>query len=653
MVHTTSENEESAAQEGPEIIQGRRTLADIAGLAGTPPSRLLRLFANGRIVEMGASGDNPWFSVDGPRGLDGLLTWASERCPGFRAVSLEIAPGRTWGLWLVPRGAVLDVEAATRTLTVAIQLLDRTEEWHRLVRTSDSLWTLLGLGHTLSAAEDPAAMAAAVHEAATRIFGPVSSALALFSQDSGRSFQLDPDAQLVSRPARPSDWQALFKDMTCAWDGGSPLATAVAGLLGFEPSSGLCERVGDGAAPLGYLLILRPTGPFSEREQGLVSRMTDFLFAALMRRENRRGTRSRAVQSADLFVLLAQERERLDYVLRSVPVGILLTDVEGGIELANDTAGRALGLTDVEMREKKIFGSRPAGRALLGLIEKARSEGKPVSTPYEMEGRWFHVQVIPWPGGAQFLVVTQDIQDWFQLNRLKEDLISIISHEVKNPLTAIINAASLLSTKRPGPLTEPQQRLSDLIVENSQKIRELLDDVVRLSRVHQMGSEQERVDLRALLQRLRANYRDTIQGKLLVWREELQELAVVGDPRMLENLFTNLLGNAIKYSAIGGCVGVRLWREGDWVRVRVLDDGPGIPAPERERLFKPFFRASNVRGQVSGTGLGLVIAKNIAERLGGRLSVDSPLPPEDAEFLGSPKGSEHGSAFRVDLLAQD
>lgn len=653
MIHTTSGNEESAAQEGPEIIQDRRTLARIAGLAGTPPSRLFRLLANGRIVEMGPSGNHPWLSLEGPRGLDGLLTWASERCPGYRAVSLEMAPGRSWGLWLVPKEAALDVEATTRALAVAVQLLERTEEWQRLAHTSDSLWTLLGLGHTLSAAEDPGAMATAVHEAATRIFGPVSSALALFSQDSGRSFRLARDAQLLSQPARPADWQDLFKERTCAWDAESPLASASAALLGLDPSSGLCERVGDGPSPLGYLLILRPSGPFSEREQGLVSRMADFLFAALMRRENRRGTRSRAVQSADLFVLLAQERERLDYVLRSVPVGILLTDLEGGIELANDTAGRALGLTDVEMREKKIFGSRPAGRALLGLIEKARSEGKPISTPYEMEGRWFHVQVIPWPGGAQFLVVTQDIQDWFQLNRLKEDLISIISHEVKNPLTAIINAASLLSTQRPGPLTEPQQRLSDLVAENSQKIRELLDDVVRLSRVHQMGSEQERVDLRALLQRLRANYRDTIQGKLLVWKEELQNLAVVGDPRMLENLFTNLLGNAIKYSAIGGCVGVRLGREDDWVRVRVVDDGPGIPAAERDRLFKPFFRASNVRGQVSGTGLGLVIAKNIAERLGGRLSVESPLPPEEAEFLGSPKGNEHGTVFRVDLPAQD
>jgi PAS domain S-box-containing protein len=653
MIHTTSGNEESAAQEGPEIIQDRRTLARIAGLAGTPPSRLFRLLANGRIVEMGPSGNHPWLSLEGPRGLDGLLTWASERCPGYRAVSLEMAPGRSWGLWLVPKEAALDVEATTRALAVAVQLLERTEEWQRLAHTSDSLWTLLGLGHTLSAAEDPGAMATAVHEAATRIFGPVSSALALFSQDSGRSFRLARDAQLLSQPARPADWQALFKERTCAWHAESPLASASAALLGLDPSSGLCERVGDGPSPLGYLLILRPSGPFSEREQGLVSRMADFLFAALMRRENRRGTRSRAVQSADLFVLLAQERERLDYVLRSVPVGILLTDLEGGIELANDTAGRALGLTDVEMREKKIFGSRPAGRALLGLIEKARSEGKPISTPYEMEGRWFHVQVIPWPGGAQFLVVTQDIQDWFQLNRLKEDLISIISHEVKNPLTAIINAASLLSTQRPGPLTEPQQRLSDLVAENSQKIRDLLDDVVRLSRVHQMGSEQERVDLRALLQRLRANYRDTIQGKLLVWKEELQNLAVVGDPRMLENLFTNLLGNAIKYSAIGGCVGVRLGREDDWVRVRVVDDGPGIPAAERDRLFKPFFRASNVRGQVSGTGLGLVIAKNIAERLGGRLSVESPLPPEEAEFLGSPKGNEHGTVFRVDLPAQD
>jgi signal transduction histidine kinase len=412
---------------------------------------------------------------------------------------------------------------------------------------------------------------------------------------------------------------------------------------------GMCQPIGDPEKPLALLLVQGGEAPFTEREGGLFARVADFVFANVMRWEELEGVRRKSRQVSDLFVMLAQEKERLDFILRSVPVGLLLAEGSGSIAVANDTAAMALGLTEVELKENKIFSSRPAGRALLGFIEKARAEKRTVSTPYEMEGRWFQVQVVPWPGGAQFLVVTQDIQDWYQLNRLKEDLISIISHEVKNPLTAIVNAADLLSTGRTGPLTDAQSRIAALILDNGSKIRSLLDDVVRLSRVHHLGGERKSVPLKPVIQKLRTASQDTIQGKLLVWREELEDVSVLGEPQMLENLFRNLIGNAIKYSGIGGHVGVRLWADGGWAKFRVADDGPGIPVKERERLFSPFFRASNVREQVAGTGLGLVIAHNVAERMGGRLEVTSPLSPEDLRFLACPNDSRPGTAFQADL----
>jgi PAS domain S-box-containing protein len=399
-------------------------------------------------------------------------------------------------------------------------------------------------------------------------------------------------------------------------------------------------------------VALRPT-PFTDLEQGLFARMADFLFTALARWEQVEGVRRKSRQVADLFVLLAQEKERLDYVMRSVPVGLLLSDLSGAITLINDAATQALGLSPVEVREGKVFGSRPAGQVILGLLRKAHAERKTVSTPYEVEGRWFQVQVVPWPGGDLFLVVTQDIQEWVGLNRAREDLISIISHEVKNPLAAIINAADLLAGGRPGPLTDPQARIAALILENGRNIRNLLDDVVRLSRVHYAQGQAERVSVKTLIERLRDGAGDTLQGKLLTWREELEEVHLVCDGRMLENLLANLVGNAIKYSAIGGSVGVRLRRDGERVALRVLDDGPGIPVAERSSIFTPFFRASNVRDLVGGTGLGLVIAKNVAERLGGRLECVSPLTEEDRAFLGSAVSLRPGTAFEAILPASE
>jgi PAS domain S-box-containing protein len=518
------------------------------------------------------------------------------------------------------------------------------EELERLKETNEALWAIFGLGHALAQADTPEAMVAAVHGVARRVLPVTLTGLALKGPEEVRLFLCGEGGTARSLAVSIERWSALFAVEEPSFLPGDGLSKGLAEILGREPLPGMARSLGD--PPAAWLLALGPR-PFEDREAGLLARIGDFLFSALARWERLEGALRKSRQVADLFVLLAQEKERLDNVVRSVPVGLLLLDRGGNIHLANDAAAKALGLSPVEVRENKVFAGRPAGRVLLGLLDKVRAEGKTVSTPYEMEGRWFQVQVVPWPGMTLFLVVTQDIQEWYGLNRLKEDLISIISHEVKNPLSAIVNAADLLAGGRPGPLNEPQARLAALILENARNIRGILDDVVRLSRLHHLKGEAERVPVKALIERIRDGHRDTLQGKLLTWREELEEVHLLCDAGMLENLLANLIGNAVKYAPIGGTVGVRLRRDGERVALRVLDDGPGIPPAERDRLFTPFFRASNVRNLVAGTGLGLVIARNVAERLGGRLDCTSPLTEEDRLFLGPASAARPGTAFEA------
>lgn len=517
-------------------------------------------------------------------------------------------------------------------------------ELDRLKETNEALWAIFGLGHALAQAETPEAMVAAVHGVARRVLPVTLSGLALKGSQEVRLFLCREGGDARSLAVPSERWSALFPDEETAFRSEDEVSRSLSEWVGEGPLSGLVRSLG---GPSGAWLLAAGERPLDEREAGLFARIGDFLFSALARWERLEGALRKSRQVADLFVLLAQEKERLDNVVRSVPAGLLLLDRAGTIHLSNDAAAKALGLSPVEIRENKLFAGRPAGRVLLGLLDKAGAEGKTVSTPYEMEGRWFQVQVVPWPGRALFLVVTQDIQEWYGLNRLKEDLISIISHEVKNPLSAIVNAADLLAGGRPGPLNEPQARLAALILENARNIRGILDDVVRLSRLHHLKGEAERVSVKALIERIRDGHRDTLQGKLLKWREELEEVPLLCDAGMLENLLANLIGNAVKYAPIGGTVGVRLRRDGERVALRVLDDGPGIPPAERDRLFTPFFRASNVRNLVAGTGLGLVIARNVAERMGGRLDCASPLTEEDRMFLGPAAAARPGTAFEA------
>lgn len=627
----------------------RRSLASLAGLSDSPPAKLFRSIAPNDLSRFEADGsESPLQRQGDSPGLS-----PGEVAPGEEAIPLETEEGRLWGHWVVPEARAEMARSSLPSLRASLRHLIHLEEDEKCREVNQSLWAIFGLGHALSQADGPLAMIRAVHKVTEEVLSARLTALVLVGREDGRLYMYDGSGEPQTLPTPPEAWQAAFPSGRTAWRLEDQQALSAAAFLGKEPSSGMLEPIGDSEKPIAYLAVLRREGTYAEREQGLFARIGDFVLANLMRLEELEGVRRKSRQTTDILVQLAQERERLDFVMRSVPVGILLADAQGVIDLANDAAGKALGLTDVEITESKVFAGRPAGRALLGLIQKAKAEGKPVTTPYEMEGRWFQVQVVPWPGGAQFLVVTQDIQDWHQLSRLKEDLISIISHEVKNPLAAIINAADLMVTKRPGPLTDGQVRMTELIRDNGNKIRDLLDDVVRLSRVHHMSGQQTPVPLKPLFQKLREGAHDTVQGKLLNWKEDLADLTVAGEPRMLENLFTNLIGNAVKYTGIGGSVGIRAWRENGWARCRVLDDGPGIPPKEAEKLFSAFFRASNVKEQVSGTGLGLVIAKNIVDRMGGRLEMTSPITEEDSAFLDRPKSSRPGTAFQVDLPLQE
>ena len=623
----------------------RRAILTISGAAWTKPGRLYHLASPHDLVLFNAPGQPSASEVK----KDSTPGAQMEFSPSDEVIPLELDAQTLWGYWVIDREYAASAHEHVPELQGLLCRLHDGEQTAKLDKMNRGLLEVLGLGDALESAAEASHMLPALHRAAQRVLGARATYLVLFGLDGSRCYRAEGDQPPESVPASSTAWLEALPEATASWTQGDPLSEATAAIMGGKPVSGLASRLGDPALPNGILAVTRPEAAFLAADEPLLRRMADFALVNLLRLERGGHGQSRSLQIPDLFVLLSQEKERLDYIMRSVPVGLLLTNAEGVIELANQAVGEALGLTDVELREKKMFGSRQAGRTVRGLIQKSQTEGKPVTTPYEMEGRWFQIQVIPWPGGGQFLVVTQDVHDWFQLNRLKEDLISIISHEVKNPLTAVLNAAHLLASGRAGPMNEAQSRVAALVQENSEQIKNLLDDVVRLSRVYHLNVRQEPVALAPMVRAVHDRLAATIKGKLISWTESIEDLTVHGDASMLESLLVNLIGNAIKYTGIGGHIGVKLWTDGAWAKLRVVDDGPGIPKEEKERLFSPFFRASNVKDQVAGTGLGLVISRNIAERLGGSLTAISPIQPEDAVFLGRVRPATRGAAFQVEL----
>jgi signal transduction histidine kinase len=219
-----------------------------------------------------------------------------------------------------------------------------------------------------------------------------------------------------------------------------------------------------------------------------------------------------------------------------------------------------------------------------------------------------------------------------RLSALRADFVSLVSHELRSPMAAVIGAARTLE-ERWRELT-PDQRTAflALIADETNRLAALIGDVLDTSRI-EAGTFSYRfgdVDVAELVGDTVAGFTLHQEEVTVVTRAERQLPSVRGDRERLRQVLQNLLENAVKYSRVGDEIDVRAWAENGRVRVAVADSGPGIPREHHGLIFERFGRANVGLGK-PGTGLGLFIARSIAEAHGGRLTVDST-PGEGAIF---------------------
>lgn len=207
--------------------------------------------------------------------------------------------------------------------------------------------------------------------------------------------------------------------------------------------------------------------------------------------------------------------------------------------------------------------------------------------------------------------------------RLRSELISVISHEVRTPLACVLGYTSLLQT-RPAD-EETRQRFLAIINDETRRLEALVDELVDVKRIEEgrLDLEESTFDLRALVAE---------QARSFGGRSELHNiavdlpeatLAVHADRSRLAQVLANLLGNAIKYSPEGGRVEIAGARRDGAVRITVRDHGGGIPETDQPRIFSKFFRGEAGNRGIGGMGLGLAVSREIIEAHGGRMGFDS------------------------------
>ncbi|HUJ35299.1 MAG TPA: ATP-binding protein, partial [Solirubrobacteraceae bacterium] len=215
---------------------------------------------------------------------------------------------------------------------------------------------------------------------------------------------------------------------------------------------------------------------------------------------------------------------------------------------------------------------------------------------------------------------------------VKTALLRAVSHDLRTPVTAIVAAGHALGSDS---LTAGERaELSTAVVEEGERLAALVDKLLDLSRL-QAGRAEPRRDWVSLEDVLHAAREGLAEAGSNVWLTiEPNVPPIRADAAHLERAFANLLENAVRYSG-GRPVSVQVRRSGPRVVARVVDQGPGIGAVERARIFEPFYRGSaSGREAGSGSGLGLAIAKGFVEANGGTIAVES-LPGQGSSFVVS------------------
>jgi signal transduction histidine kinase len=355
--------------------------------------------------------------------------------------------------------------------------------------------------------------------------------------------------------------------------------------------------------------------------------------------------------------------ERLANVLRAVLDstidGILLSDAEGNVQLANRpvitlTRGFGMSFEGTVVDRLLSVGDRMVDPAKYRRAMERLRDNPDESTFDEFEdaltGRVFQGFTAPVRddrGGFLGRIWTlREVTHERELDRLKDDFVATVSHELRTPLTSMMGFLEMIREGEAGELTDEQKRFLAIVYRSSERLQRLVGDLLFVARLDANGLQLQfaPVDVEELVHDAVESAGALARSRELHLDLELAPLPMVtGDRERLSQLVGNLISNALKFTPAGGRVTVRTFVDGSRAVIEVEDDGIGIPEAEQDRLFQRFFRSTTATEQaIPGTGLGLVISRAIAEAHGGTVDVRSeegagacfrvelPLEPEEA-----------------------
>lgn len=350
-----------------------------------------------------------------------------------------------------------------------------------------------------------------------------------------------------------------------------------------------------------------------------------------------------AVENARLYADVAQEQKRLAAILRHAAEAILLFDKSGRLCLLNP-AGEKL-FTDFNALINEPLPAEAGYEAFIKILEEARASQLSKSAEVIWaDKRTFVALITPIEDGGQ-VAILHDVTRFKDLEKVKNEFIATASHDLKNPLTAISGFSNLL--EQVGSLNPQQHEFVKYIQSAAANMGELVQNMMSLAQMDLDAMQKHTtVDMESLLADMADEFTPQAQKKeqTLKFTPLSAPTPVSGDPLQLRQLFRNLLGNAIKYTAKGGEIQLTAKMGESQILIHIQDNGFGIPTPDLPFIFDRFYRAREGKaGEVEGNGLGLAIVKSIVEQHHGQISVQSELNKGTCFSISLPVSDVHHS----------
>lgn len=331
-----------------------------------------------------------------------------------------------------------------------------------------------------------------------------------------------------------------------------------------------------------------------------------------------------SVHNARLFSETQHEKHKLSMILRHIADIVMVLDDDERIVLLNRSAIQVFGLNEQKSYIGESLNSLIPDSPLLPWLSAMGTLTHPKDASLRLNNnRVYNVIVTEHPDIGR-IIVLQDVTYFKEMDQLKSELVTTVTHDLKQPLSIMRGYLDLLLMT--GSLDDRAKRYVNSLEHSFNMMRQLVDDLLDMARI-ESGIELTLypLSLNEIIQSCLTHFTSTLEQRHLSLQVDLPTLPLIeGDSARLMQVFHNLIGNATKYTLPEGHI--RIWGEAkpDTVYVHIQDSGIGISAEDQTRIFERFFRVRNSHtAKIEGTGLGLAIVLSLVQAHGGSIYVQS------------------------------